>query len=209
MPSHPLPVLGGVFYARVNAIANLKPVSNILVFKKDGISVGDANDAVNSSHVATAIGTWWPFLAASLLHQSYVGVNVQCYPLGSPALPPFVSAMTAAGGSTTTSSFLQVAGVVKHNIYRRGRGSQGRTFLSPVGTDQVGTDGITMTSTWVTNATSHWSSLITNVLVDLGIASSGTWSYVQLSRLGTGATYPVVNSIGEANVGSQDRRLGR
>lgn len=209
MPPRPLPVLPGVYYARINALANTRPVSNILVFKKDGLVLNDPTDAANSGHVATAIAAEWPNIAINLLHQDYVGVNVQCYPLGSVLTPAFTASLLAPGGDTSASSFLQVAGSIKHTVYRRGKGSQSHTYLSPVGTGQVSANGETMTSAWVSAAQSHFPNFITTVLADLNAASPGTWTNVQLSRLGTGATYPVVNYIAEAPVSSQKRRLGR
>lgn len=202
----PLPVLAGVYYARVNALSDGKPVSNIFVFVKSGEPLGSGADASNSGIVATAVANWWPQVATNLLHQDYTAYNVQCYPLGSPLTPAFVSAFTAAGGNTSSQSFRQVAGEIKHNVYRRGKGSQGRTLLSPIGADQIETDGDNLTDAWVTSAQTHFTSFITNALVDIEVASPGSWHYAQLSRLGAGATYAVVNSTAEKLARSQNRR---
>lgn len=203
----PLPTIAGVYYCRINALSDGDPISNIFVFKTDTPAGSEATDALWSGYVASSVATNWSSVASNLLHQDYTAYNVQCYPLGHPTLPAFVSAFTAAGGDTSAQSFRQVAGEIKHNIYRRGKGSQGRTLLSPIGTGQLETDGDNMTDAWVTSAQSHFPSFITNTIIQIESLAGGLWSYVQLSRLGSGATYPVVNSTAEKLVRSQRRRL--
>lgn len=202
----PLPTLPGVYYCRINALSDGKPVSNIFVFKNDVPPTSEAQDATWSSYVASSVASNWSSVATYLLHQDYTAYDVQCYPLGHPTLPAFVSAFTATGGNTSTQSFRQIAGEVKHNVYRRGKGSQGRTLLSPIGADQLETDGDNLIDAWVTSAQTHFPSFITNTLIQIESLVTGSWDYVQLSRLGSGATYPVVNSTPQKLVRSQNRR---
>lgn len=202
----PLPTIAGAYYCRINALSDGKPISNIFVFKTTTPASSEAIDALWSGYVATSVADNWPTVVTNLLHQDYTAYDVQCYPLGHPTLPAFVSAFTSTGGNTSSQSFRQVAGEIKHNIYRRGKGSQGRTLLSPIGSSDIETDGDNLTDAWVTLAQSHFTSFISGTITQVEVAAGGLWSYVQLSRLGAGTTYPVVNSTAQKLVRSQNRR---
>lgn len=204
----PLPTLPGVYYCIVRGTADARPISNIFVFQTDTPPSTPAADAALSSDVATAVAAHWPGVAADL-HVSYTGVEVACYPLGHPTLPAFLSSFTGNGVIAGATGLKQVAALVHHTVYRRGKGSQSRTFLSPLSINSLDSTGEQLTSSEHGNLQTDFGTFITGVLAALNALSAGFFTYVQLSKKGAGTTYPIVNSTVDILVASQDRRLGR
>lgn len=213
MPTAPLPVLPGVYYARIEATCDTKPITNIVAFKKAGLVVNDPADALNAAAVAIAVSSNWPAVPTALLDTNYTGVQVSVYPLGSVLVPAATHSLVAPGGRTGPERFVQVAGRIKHTVARRGRGSQHSTHLSPISTDDINAAGDQLISSWVSAANSAWNTFIADTLTGVNSASPGTWTYVQVSKFQnkvyTGASYPILSSAAQALIGSQRRRLGR
>lgn len=212
MPPAPLPIIAGVYYARIEGVCDTKQVTNIVSFKKDGVVLTDPADAANAGHVAVALATAWPDMAPNI-HVSYTGVQVSVYALGSPLIPAAVTPLTMTGGAAGTEHFKQVAGRIKHTVTRRGRGSQHSTYISPMSADDVTSNGEEVTTGWKTSCTTNYASFVSDALLSLAFSSPGTWTKGQTSKFQnkvlTPAFYPIVASVPQLLVSSQRRRLGR
>lgn len=211
MAPKPLPVLPGVYYARVIAHSDLHPISNVFTFLKAGLTLASAEDLTNAQAVSNAIAAHWMPWANDLLATTYAAEKASTYALGSPLLPAQETPISGGGTRTGTNHYDQVAGLLKHTVIRRGKGSQSRTFLSPLADVDITVNGDQMTSTWLGNASSFGTSFITPMIASLNIASPGTWTYVQLSK-GTfggvyGKTFPMGTTTPDTAVSSQRRRL--
>ena len=124
---HPLPTIAGGYYSSIQATADIKPVSNVFYFHRAATALGDPNDALYASNVATAIGVQWAHVVGDL-QGDYVAFEVKTYPLGSPSVPAQISSISLGGGIITSTGIKQVAALVHHTVTRRGKGSQSRTL---------------------------------------------------------------------------------
>jgi hypothetical protein len=207
MPT-PLPVLPGVYYARVRGEFGGKPSSNVFAFKLDGSPPDEGTDATNAEQVAIALSDNWGFLANAVYNVSYSAIDVQVYPLGHATLPAASQPVVGTGGNGSTQAPSAVALLIKHDVVRRGRGSQSRSFFTPITAPDIEGDGITITPTFVTAVQAAWDTFITSVIADLAAATL-VMDYVQLSKLGAGATYAISRSQVETEVSTQRARAQR
>jgi hypothetical protein len=212
MPPAPLPVLPGVYYARVEATSDLRSITNILAFKKAGLVLNDPADTANAQAVALSLSTRWSDLS-TFLHTTYNAFQASVYALGSVLVPPQTSPMSVAGLDTGATHFDQVAGRVKHQVTRRGRGSQHSSFLSPISINRITVNGDQVTTAWVDGVTANWNAMINEILTDVAVVSPGTWTYVQVSKFQnkvlTPNTFHILGSTAVPQISSQRRRLGR
>ncbi len=212
-PAHPLPQIAGAYYVRVEGQADAKPVSNVLTFLRQARPTPDPDDFAAATALATNVAAGWSTLASDCLHTVYTGNEVVVYALNSPLMPAIRTGLAAPGGRIGAQSFIQVAGVVKHVVSRRGKGSQSRTFLSPLSDSDITVNGDQVTAGWVTRADADWFALINNTVTAMNAAFPGPWSYVQLSKQTFGGVYGkifgITASSAETLISSQRRRLGR
>jgi hypothetical protein len=208
MPT-PLPVLAGVYYARIVGSMSTGQISNLFTFVKDGVPLGDASDITNAQQVSVALAARWPTIPALALADEYAGVAVETYPLGSPLIPKQISPLTAPGGNAGNVAPVSTAIVVRHDVIRRGRGSQSRSYLSPVTSAIFTADGTQINSSLVTSLSTAFQLFLADVVDDLAIASPGTWSYQQLSKHPTPRTFRIDSSEAEAFLSTQRRRARR
>lgn len=212
MPPAPLPVLPGVYYARVEATADLKQITNIFAWQKAGMVVNDPADAANAAQVAQIVAARWPIMQPEL-HVTYTGVQVAVYPLGSNLLPAATHALSMTGTSIGAIHYKQLAGRVKHTVSRRGRGSQHSSYLSPMSDNDITVNGDQVTPAWRASAASDFNAFLVNTLSDLNIAMPGTWTHVQVSKFQNkayvGRAFPILSSVVQVELSSQRRRLGR
>ncbi len=209
MPVAPLPTLAGVFYGIISGHAAGKPVSNIFCLASPGFILTDPRDTTAALTMATSFGTHWGGVATALIADNYTATQAKVYPLGSPLLPAQISSFVAPGGITTGYSFLQVAGLIKHTVIRRGRGSQSHTFISPLSELSVTTDGTAVTNAWVLAADAAFPAFMNAVVADMQALYPTGWQYVQLSKKPTPRVFEIHDSSADVPISSQDRRLGR
>jgi hypothetical protein len=199
-----------VYYARIEAHADARPVSNIMTWTINHTPATPLEDTGYAQQLAAQIANEWPTIANDLLASVYVGEQVAVYPLGSPLVPAQLHALVAPGGRVPTARhFLQVAGLIKHTVIRRGKGSQGRTFLSPLADIDISVNGDQMNAPWIANAQSDWTAMINHITTNLGTITGFTWQYAQLHKKAPGATFPIFSSTAETLITSSRRRLGR
>jgi hypothetical protein len=103
--------------------------------------------------------------------------------------------------------------MIKHTVFRRGKGSQSRTFLGPIGDVDITVNGDQMQSFWVANANTDFHAMITNTINAMNTGFPGDWSHVQLSKQTYGGvygrTFEITASNAETLISSQRRRLAR
>lgn len=213
MAAHPLPQIAGAYYARIVGQADAREVSNVFTFLRQARPTPDPDDFAAATLLATTLSNEWPQMALDALHTVYTGNEVQVYALNSPLAPAIRHPMTAPGGRIGAQSFIQVAGIIKHVVERRGRGSQSRTFLSPLSDSDITVNGDQVTSGWVSRVNTDIAALLTNTITVMNAAFPGPWSYMQLSKQTFGGVYGKVFNItasgAETLISSQRRRLGR
>lgn len=213
MASKPLPDLPGVYYCIVEGEFGARRNGQIFTFKTDSPVAPGAGDAAIANSVAIHVANAWSAFTTVEVMAGYTGTDIKCYPLHSPTLPAAVVPNLATGGVAGAILPTSVARVVRHNVQRRGRGSQSRTYLSPVAQAVMEPDGITITPTFVTALSGHFATFLSTVLAALNGDGTGSWSYVQLgkgSKLSpVPATYAIVGSQAEPLLSNIRRRTGR
>jgi hypothetical protein len=209
---HPLPDLPGVYYAKIDGAAEGLPSNNIFTFAAVPAPLPGAPDLAFATALSVAISTHWPTFATGVMSQAYTANEVQVYALHSPVSPAVTDGITATGGTIGAISGLMVAKMVRHQVHRRGRGSQSRSSFSPVPASEITADGKSITGATAATLTTDFLAFITAVLTDVNTATGATWRYVQLSfRSATlpAATYDITSSNAEALLTTQRRRVRR
>ncbi len=213
MPPAPLPVLPGVYYARIQGLADGKQVDNIFAFKKNGLVLNDPTDPLNAAAVGSNVAGFWNAAATAVLHTSYAGNTVATYALGTPLLPAVITATTATGGRGSTIHYKQLAYRCVLQTPRRGRGSQHGIFFSPMSDNDIQASGEQVSSTYRLSAETAVRAFVANVISALVSVPGGTWTHVQVSKFQnkvyTPNSFPVLQINGQLNLSSQRRRLGR
>jgi len=138
------------------------------------------------------------------------GVDSRVYALGHATLPAAVGHATHNGAGSGALAAASAAAVIRHQVDRRGRGSQGHTAISPLENSELDGTGDTVTDAFVTNVTSDFENFIGDTITawEADVPSIGL-AYVQLSRKGTGATYPIIRSFVEKILGTERSRTLR
>ena len=213
MTSRPLPVLAGVYYSIITGSAFGHPSNNIFTFQLTPAPVTGTADVAAATAVANAIHTRWATFATARLPQSYTASQVKTYPLNTPTAPAVIVPMTVTGGVIGSTAAIMVGAVVKHNVVRRGKGSQSRTTFSPLNQSNVDTTTTTVTSSYQTGLTADFIAFINGVETDVNAAVTGvSTAYVQLSK-GTAhaapAAYIISASAAELKLSTQRRRAQR
>jgi hypothetical protein len=159
--------------------------------------------------VSAIVGGHWATLVNGEFANQYVGADVSTYALGSPLVPAAVVPYTAVGSQAGAMAPLTTAIVVKRTVSRRGKGSQSRSFITPVPNEYVNGDGKTLNNTYLGTLQSAFGTYVAGTLLALATAVPGTWSTVQLSKLGAGATFQILGSTVESQLSTQRRRARR
>lgn len=211
--SVPLPTLPGVYYARVEGQVSGFPSSNIFTFQTNVPPSTGTPDAVVALDMSFAVATAWATHMCPVMHATYNMEQVSCYPLGSPLEPKQVTPDATFGAATGTITSLSTAVAIGHVVTRRGRGSQSRTYLTPVIASQIEADGRTLVPADRTAFDTAFNAFIAEALATIAAAHAGTWSYVQLSK-GNGTTVPgrtfsIESSTTESLLSTQRRRTRR
>jgi hypothetical protein len=204
----PLPVLAGVYHTIVRATAGGRPITNIFHYQRSGVTLGDTNDGIYANAVALAVATRWGEQVGGIFSTDYTGSEVQVYPQGSPLLPASISTWTDTGGRAFDTAYKQVAALVHSSVSRRGKGSQSRSFLSPISNRDMTANGEQLTDAFRISTEAAFNQFVTRSLSDLVTATGGSWFFVQMSKK-LGRTFFMTDHAVDTFVSSQDRRLQR
>jgi hypothetical protein len=193
MPSRPLPVLAGVYYSTVFGLWEGRPSNNVFTFKVDPAPATGVADVLCANAVCQGIALNWGALANVAFHTSYLATEVHTYPLNTPTHPAVTATMSAAGGMSGAKAPGMVAAVVAHEVVRRGRGSQSRTYFSPMDETAIDASGTEVSGAHITSLQAAFDTFITSVKsFILAAEPTTTVTYVQLSKGTSSGTPPVV-----------------
>jgi hypothetical protein len=185
------------------------PTDNVLAWHLVPAPATGAADVAAAQAVGDAVATHWNALATAAMHTSYAASEVQTYPLHTPSHPAVLSTTTAAGGQPGDPSAAPLAVLVKHEIVRRGRGSQGRTFLQPFPQSGIDADGRTISASFADSITAAWSDFVSAVSTDVATATGSACFFGQISKIPPGAFYAANDSVTERLISTQRRRTRR
>ena len=204
----PLPVLAGVHLASIEGGFEGLPSTNTFCFSVLDAATTETVDQADALAVSTALAAHWPAFATSAMPATYSATAAGTYCLGHPLVPRQIVAMVAPGGAGITSAPGQVAYLIKHDVSRRGKGSQSRSFMSPVSNFAINPDGLNLNVAEQSSYESAFNTFMNAVTTDLAVYRSA-WTFVQLSKKGAGATYPILASQVELRLATQRRRIRR
>jgi hypothetical protein len=203
----PLPVLPGVFYGTLRGTYDGLPSGNVFCFKSSNETMSSDVATASALQVASALTTAWDAHIIALLPSIYLGEVASIYPLQYPLVPAQENTASSTGGASGTVSSMTRVAVIKHNVLRRGRGSQGHTYVSPISDLGMNPDARHLSVAHRDDWQAAYAAFIADVIgIYEAFAPSEILSYRQLSKKGTGATYPIINSQVELAIGSQRRR---
>ena len=210
MPIRPLPVLPGAYYGILEGSVSSLPMGNTFCFQSTNLTATSPDAAARALVMATSLANQWVNHMLASLSNFYSGVTAKVYALQYATLPAQEDFAVGAGANTAALANPTLSVLVKHTVFRRGRGSQGRSYIGALCENLFDGGERTITDGAVTGFTTQWNAFINAVLADMaGAYPSETWTYVELSRVGTGATHPITASGAEKAVAYQRRRARR
>lgn len=207
--SVPLPVVEGAYYAIIHGTNNGLPNGTTLAFGQFPSAATGAADVAVAQDIGDAIANAWVGWASDVLVDDYDAPSVSVYPLFTPLSPATISISTATGGQTGPPANMSTAALIKHSVYRRGRGSQSRTFLSHFKQDWIDSDGEALGTTPRGTIQASWNTFIAAVPTLAATAGSAGVFFGQLSRKDPGHLYPVIGSTVEVALSTQRSRSTR
>lgn len=209
MPT-PLPTLAGVYYCYVFMTFQTRRVGSTFTFKTSSPPADEATDLQWSQFIADALPVAWNTEMIARYPTGTAGTDARVYALGHPLLPAATAHVTGAGAQSGAVAAVSAAAVIGHQVRRRGRGSQGHTAISPLCIAEIDGGGTTVTDAFVTNVTEDFENFIADVQAAWAVNVPATGlAYVQLSRVGSGATYPIESSQVEKLLGTERSRTPR
>jgi hypothetical protein len=205
----PLPTIAGVYYGYVWMTYLGNRCGSIFAWLDAVPETDPANDAIKAQHVADALVSSWNANMLPRYPTAVHGTDSRVYALGHPLVPPAFSNSPATGAGGSTVAGVAQAAVIRHNVFRRGRGSQSHTAISPLQDSEVSNDGTSVTSAFVTNLNSDFGNFIGGVQAAFTAATSGdTISYVQVSKR-LHRTFDITSSSTETLLGTERSRTSR
>lgn len=206
----PLPVLPGVYYGRVMGEWEGLPSDNTFCFKTSAPPVDETADQIRAGQVAQSLALAWRDQFISAMIPTYTMQGASMYPLGHPLVPAQVSPLIDVGTLVGPPGPAASAVMIRHNVNRRGKGSQGRSFISPLDLNRMTADGKSIAPASVLEFTTKWNAVVNATIADLlTFFPSESFFYVQLSKKGAGATYSITDSNAESKLSTQRRRARR
>lgn len=209
MPSRPLPDVAGGYLSRVAATWEGLPSDNLFAWELLPAPATGSADISAAGDINTAIAAHWPAFAVAFSQNSYATSEVSTYPLHTPTHPAVVLPFVATGTVSGDPSPAPVAALIKHTVVRRGRGSQGRTFLSPFPLNEITADGKSLSSAYIAAVDTAFTTFINAVETDVATATGSACFYSQLSKIPPGKLYAIDSSSVEAALSTQRRRTRR
>lgn len=214
--SRPLPVLPGVYYGRILGGWEGLPSNNTYCFKATPSPGTELLDREVALSVSTTAATVWQTYMLPVMHNTYGLTGATTYPLGDPISPAQVFDIGGPGTVAGSVAGSPLAVVIRHTVLRRGKGSQGRTYLSPVPLVEITSDGKSIGGTYadtITTAYNNWWGFVTS---SLNVTyPTMVFSFVQLGRGRTvptpvaPTTYTILESACETALSTQRRRTRR
>lgn len=205
----PLPVLPGVYYSYVLGSFEGLPTGNIFSWEVPGVALGSLDDAANAGDISDALAINYAIFAADVMDTTYSGGSVKTYPLGSPLIPAQLGSFVATGRSAEILMSAVHCAVIRHNVVRRGRGSQSSTRVGPISRGDVLSDGITMYGPSRTAMDNAWNTMIASMEA-ITVTSGASPVFGQLSKkVGAEAFYLITGSETDVKVATQRRRARR
>lgn len=209
MPT-PLPVLPGVYFAYLTMQYAGLPTGNIFAWKGPGASPDPASAQAVAQVIADSMALQWNATMLPLYPLATSGTSTRVYPLQYAVLPASLGHATGAGANGSAVASVSAAAVIRHTVTRRGRGSQSHSAISPLPVTAVSGDGKSVPAGVITTLTTTFEDFIGAVQADFTVAYPGdTLEYVQLSKKGAGATYPITSSFCESLLGTERSRTPR
>lgn len=215
--ARPLPDLPGVYYSTIFGTGLGNPSNNVFTFRTLSAPPSGTTDVATAVSVANAIKVRWGTLVANEFPTDYHVNEIKTYALHTPLAPAVVVPDSTPGLIPAPTGPIMVGAVVKHDVVRRGKGSQSRTTISPIPESGIAADRKTLTTSYQASLDAGFTAFINGVLADLLTSTSLTFEYVQLSK-GTPATGPIVvppatyvisGSHVESKLSTQRRRAQR
>jgi hypothetical protein len=208
MPT-PLPTIAGVYYGYVWMTYLGNRCGSVFTWLDAVPEVDPANDAIKAQHVADALVSSWNTNMLPRYPTNVHGTDSRVYALGHPLLPPAFANTPATGAGGGAVGGVAQAAVIRHNVFRRGRGSQSHTAISPLNDSEISVDGTSVTAAFITNMNSDFGDFIGGVQAAFTAATGGdTISYVQLSKR-LGRTFDITGSSTETLLGTERSRTSR
>lgn len=206
----PLPTLPGVYYCYVYMTFQGRRVGSTFAFKAASPPPDEDTDAAWSQFIANALPPAWNTDMLPRYPTAVSGTDARVYALGHPVLPAATAHTTGAGAAGGGIAAVSAAAVIRHTVRRRGRGSQGHTAVSPLLIAEIDNSGQNVTVAFQTNVTADFENFIAAVQAswNTNVPTTGL-AYVQLSRVGAGATYPILSSAVELLLGTERSRTAR
>lgn len=209
MPT-PLPTLPGVYYAHLSMTYSGLPTGNILTFSTGGPAPDPASATAVAALLASSIAVQWNSEMIPFYPVGVSGTDTKVYPLQYPTLPASLGHSTGAGANGADVAPVSCAAVIRHQVLRRGRGSQSHSAISPLPIAGVTSDGKSVAGGAISTLTTSWENFIAAVQADFVAAfPTDVLEYVQLSKKGAGATYPILSSFCETLLGTERSRTPR
>ncbi len=209
MPNR-LPTLPAVYYGYIKGNYGALTIGNTLAFKATTSAATAAADFVRAQVLADAMTLGWTTTLGPLQPNEVTGWDSRVYALEFPTLPAAFGHTSGTGGNTGTLAPVSAAAVIRHTVLRRGRGSQSHSAFSPLTIGEIDGDGLSITGGLQTGLTTEWENWVAGI--QTATAAAGvpfSVDYVQLSKKGTGATYPIISTSTDILLGTERSRTPR
>jgi hypothetical protein len=213
MPT-PLPTLPGVYYGKVEQIADgVYPINNTFAWQTDVIPGTAVADEFNATTLAGVLATEWGIHMLPVMPSQSALIGASIYPLGHPTSPASFVPIAGVGGLSTTIAPLKMAVLISEKVHRRGKGTQSRSYISCLSRDFIAGDGVHWTA--VASMQTAWDAFNAAVKSDMDGHGLGVWTRVQMSKgdadnlpLPTPpGTYPITSSTVKPLLTTQRRRV--
>lgn len=209
MPT-PLPVLPHVYYCSLWGAYLGRRTGITLAFQAVDSATSAALDFDRCQILAEALTVEWNSTMGPLYPSTVSGWDSRVYGLQYPVNPAATFHTTGAGANEATVAAFAAAAVIKHSVTRRGRGSQSHSAISPLPLDATNGDGVHMNDGPRATLTTTFEDFIGAVqAATAASAEPFVISYVQLSKKGGGAVYPITHSFCESLLGTERSRTFR
>ena len=209
MPT-PLPTLPAVYYGYIKGTYGTLTVGNTAAFQATVSATTAAADLARAQVIADAMVTSWTTTLGPLQPDNVTGWDSRVYPLEFPTSPAALGHVVGTGGNTGILAPVSSAAVIRHTVMRRGRGSQSHSAFSPLTVNEIDGDGLHITAGLVTGLTTEWENWIAGIQAATAAATVPFFvNYVQLSKKGTGAVYPILSTAAESLLGTERSRTPR
>jgi hypothetical protein len=209
MPT-PLPTLPGVYYLHLSATAGGLPTGNIFTFKATTLPGSAVEDQTWAQLIADQAPLAWNSTVLPELSNTIHGTSSRVYGLGHPTNPAALGFAAGSGAVAANLAPVSAAAIIRHNVLRRGRGSQSHSSISPLANNTVTTDGTSITGAFQGVLQTEFENFIGVLQAAFTAGTPGNnIDYVQLSKKGAGATYPITGSATELLLGTERSRTPR